>query len=381
MVRPKFGTRTDLGKVDRSEITKRIAAGQTQQVVGEGGQVFNMPTFQRTIRGERSGEVMQLAGRGGKPKKEEKPPVSAQMTEAEKQQRRAAYLIGEARDLDPFEREQLKQEHFPEIAQREAFRQEHMEAFEQERETEWRQQLAQQLGVPVEQIPSQQQMGQTGVMGPDGIPLEAGEATPINRRQTFLAAVASDPVSLLIGGYAGVKVGALAGAKVGAMVGAGAGPVGAAVGATAGVILGVAAAVYRNAQRNVKSQKTDNLGAQTSTLRDGTSNLRQLYRLANLDPANAERYIGLFNQQLTKIDQAHSQMKIDTSKDLNLALGIDGTRARQDFENFYAPGGRREVSIMRMQEAIGAPNPEMAMQEMMTDMMSETEGVLNFEDD
>ncbi len=182
----------------------------------------------------------------------------------------------------------------------------------------------------------------------------AGQPTPVDMKQLGLS-VATDP-SVIRSMGAGVGVGLMVkkGAAAGGIMG---GPWGAVIGAVGGLAIGVLASV----QNNIKSQKRDNLAAQRAVLTDGITNLNQLISLMNIDPVNAELYIEAMNQQLNNIEQAHSQLKIDTQSDLNLALSQDGTRELQRYENFYAMGGGFDVITAKAQVALASPDPETGM--------------------
>jgi len=159
--------------------------------------------------------------------------------------------------------------------------------------------------------------------------------------------------------YGGAAVAAKTGAKVGSL----AGP----KGIIAGAVLGFALGVYRQVHTNIRSQRSDHIGAISSTRSDAERNLRRLVMLANMDKDNAEKHVDDFNDQLNRMDQAYSDLRILTQQDLSLALGEDGTRELQRFANFNAPGGSRVIWQRRMAKAIDAPDPTIAMQMLMSD--------------
>lgn len=175
--------------------------------------------------------------------------------------------------------------------------------------------------------------------------LDPAKEAKINHRQAFIAGLAN-----VIPGFLG-----------GAAVGAGAGLVGSAgaLSLPGALVVGAAGAVtgltsgYIN---NVKVQQKGEIGAAKAELAAATSNMRQFAMMATQDPANAEEYIDLYNQQLTRAHQARRQVKAETSGDLNSWIE-DGRKDLADFDVFLQPGGKADLYGRRLQIALseGAP--------------------------
>ena len=69
--------------------------------------------------------------------------------------------------------------------------------------------------------------------------------------------------------------------------------------------------------------------------------------MAAADPTNGARYLGLYNQQAAQIDQAYSQMKLDTIRDrTKLETSLPNLA---EFESFYSIGGERDALNLDMQ--------------------------------
>jgi hypothetical protein len=154
--------------------------------------------------------------------------------------------------------------------------------------------------------------------------------------------------------------GALAAAKIGALVGTPAGPAGTIAGAVAGLGFGVLIGVLDN----IKKQKTDNLAEQKLVATQGAQNLNMMILGLQADPQNAEKYIDGYYQQKENIYRAYSNLKADTSSNLNLMLEQDGTRELARFELLLGKGGRLEYYDQKLQLALGNPNKEQALIEL-----------------
>jgi len=148
--------------------------------------------------------------------------------------------------------------------------------------------------------------------------------------------------------------GAFAGAKIGVLGGAAAGPGGAlaagAIGAAAGFVAGITSGIISN----MRSQRTDNTNAQKRVLDEGKQTLNDWVTLARADPGNRAFYLTQFNIQLSLIQQAHTQMIIDTRGDLFKFENAVPDLA--EFEAFYSVGGERDFVVNEMRVALGAPS-------------------------
>jgi len=150
------------------------------------------------------------------------------------------------------------------------------------------------------------------------------------------------------------------GGAVGAAIGAGAGSVipgaGTAVGAIVGGAVGAIASFVGGVISSLKEQRTGNIQAEFSNLKTSSTNLRSIITDTN-SGGDATENIDLFNHQLFMIDQAYSNLHLETMGNLNKFLGKDGTPELEKFENFYAVGGARELLVREMQQAILNPDP------------------------
>lgn len=202
-----------------------------------------------------------------------------------------------------------------------------------------------------QQIQSEQLQSQLGQIQYDQfgniIAPGAGEGIPIDYKQVAL----SNVPNIITRGLTGAVAGAVVGAPTG---------VGAPIGAIAGFVAGVVSGVFSN----INSQKADNIGAQKLILTEGQRNLNYFAMLAQVDQANADKYIDGFNQQLSNIAEAYSNLQADTRSNLNLMVAQDGTRELQRFANFYATGGGYEYYTQKMRYAITNPNAQQALIEL-----------------
>jgi hypothetical protein len=87
-------------------------------------------------------------------------------------------------------------------------------------------------------------------------------------------------------------------------------------------------------------------------LQDGKTSLGALVTLAANDPARRMQHLADFNTQLALIEQAHRQVKLDTSRDVVLFERSEDVLA--DFNSFYDPGSERDQVVAEMQAALGA---------------------------
>ena len=154
----------------------------------------------------------------------------------------------------------------------------------------------------------------------------------------------------------------LGGAAVGgALPAIGAGIAGslAAAPATGGVSLiltaGLVATAITQIKGNLKSQQQGKITAGGQALADGQANLKRLVTAANRDPANADLYFSMFNEQLSYIERDYGILQLDTQGFLKDLTGVDGTPQLADYGRFYE--FQRDFSIAQMQAALLNPNP------------------------
>ena len=147
----------------------------------------------------------------------------------------------------------------------------------------------------------------------------------------------------------------------GAAVGAAAGLVGSAgaLSIPAALAVGAAAGVggfVAGVLGNIKEQQRGELQAADIELTNARTNMRQLAMLASQDPANADVYIGQYNQQLTRIHQARRQTQAEVTGDLN-AFMEDGREQLADFDAFLQEGGIADVYGQKLSIALSSGVP------------------------
>lgn len=116
---------------------------------------------------------------------------------------------------------------------------------------------------------------------------------------------------------------------------------------------GFAAGFIRSITSDFKDQRRDMNENPRIVLQDGKTNLQDLATRAATDPANRAVYVNQFNNQLALIEQAHRQIKLDTSKDVLIFERSEDVLA--DFEFFYSVGGERDILQGEMLTALGVP--------------------------
>ena len=117
------------------------------------------------------------------------------------------------------------------------------------------------------------------------------------------------------------------------------------------------AAVY-----NIRSQTKDLIALNTNTLVQGRKNLNAIIDLANQHPEMATSLLGDFNMQLALIEQANANIKLQSQKNVNKFVGVDGKVELAKFEMFNTPAGERQRLEQQMQIALLAPNPANTIQ-------------------
>ncbi len=185
------------------------------------------------------------------------------------------------------------------------------------------------------------QVGEFGQLGVSPTGLEFGEAATTG-------IVASIPSALRLAAT-GAGIGLVGGATVAGPIGAGAG---AAIGAVAGFVSGIASGMIGS----FKSQRTDTTTSQQRVLDEGKQTLMDWVTLARSDPSNKAFYLAQYNKQLAQINQAHRQMKLDTSRDL--AKFETALPNLAEFNSFYSIGGERDALNEEMRIALTTVSPE-----------------------
>lgn len=190
------------------------------------------------------------------------------------------------------------------------------------------------------------------------------EVTPtdISEQEMVTAGLVSGIPNALkwIGGA--IAGGAALGATYGAVGGTAAAPVAGTIaggvgGAVVGGIIGLVGSLSSSMISNYKDQRRDMEENPRIVLQDGKTNLGRWATLAGADPSNRPYYVGQFNKQLSLVDEAYRQLKLDTSRDiLKFEKSAD---LLSDFEFFYREGSEREQLMTEMRVALGSnPDPE-----------------------
>jgi len=179
--------------------------------------------------------------------------------------------------------------------------------------------------------------------------LKAAEEAAINWSQAATAGAAGIIPMAIGGATTGALIGGIAGGGVGSSVTA---PAGAAIGAIGGVLTGFISGTLNN----IKTQQRGELGAAKEELTAARTNMRQLAMMASRDPANADFYISLYNEQLTRVYQAERQTQLETQGDLNAWIE-DGTKELAEFEVFLRPGGIADIYGQKLQVALQTNTP------------------------
>ncbi len=153
----------------------------------------------------------------------------------------------------------------------------------------------------------------------------------------------------------GAAVGGIAPSVAGGAVAGGAAIAG--VGAATGglAIAGLSALAITRIASNLKAQQQGKITAGGQSLKDNQQTLNKLITLSNTDPANADIYAGMFNEQLSYIERDYGILQLDTEGFLKDITGADGTPQLADYQRFY--DSQRDLYITRMQAALINPNP------------------------
>lgn len=216
--------------------------------------------------------------------------------------------------------------------------------------------LAQQQAAAGGALVGQVGRGQTLGISPTGLNyLEAGIQGVVDGIPRGLMAIggAATTGGILGGILKGGAAGAIRGAPTGnpALIG------GLAI---AGSALAALGSISGSMKSNLAGQRRDTTTAQQRVLDEGKQTMQDWVTLAANDPKNRAFYLGEYNKVTAQIDQAHRQMKLDTSRDLlkfetalpNLA----------EFNAFYAPAGERDALNAEMRIALQTVEPDsMAM--------------------
>ena len=178
---------------------------------------------------------------------------------------------------------------------------------------------------------------------------EVGEIPMLPTDIISLEQAAKSALALTLAGVAG-------GAAVGAVGGAPIGGVGAVPGAIIGAIVGGLSTFIGGFRANLESQRKDMQAGESANLRKQEQNMLKIVMNVNRggDPVQS---LGFFNSQMSLIDENYARLKMKTSDDLSLWLGLDGHPQMERYEVFYSAGGMHDILTAQMQEAILNPDP------------------------
>lgn len=160
----------------------------------------------------------------------------------------------------------------------------------------------------------------------------------------------SIPSALRLGAQAGIGAAALGAVATAPIGGIGAVPA-AIIGGTVGFVAGIVSGMLSS----FKAQRTDTTTAQQRVLDEGKQTLQDWVTLASSDPVNKAKYLAQYNNQLSLIDQAYRQMKLDTSRDV--AKFETALPNLAEFVTFYSTGGERDALDVEMRNALLTVSP------------------------
>lgn len=109
--------------------------------------------------------------------------------------------------------------------------------------------------------------------------------------------------------------------------------------------------IYSGILNNIKTQQTGEIAAANKVLTYARSNMRQLSMLATQDPANADKYIDAYNQQIIKLHLARHQLWLEV-KDISDKWAEDGRDDLAAFDEFLSEGGLAELYGERIKIAL-----------------------------
>ena len=193
-------------------------------------------------------------------------------------------------------------------------------------------------GIPLQQIPMLSPLG--------SVLVSPGFAPPLNEEGLFAGA---DVGSAFSAGIGQAAIGAAALGGIGLAAGG--------VGAIPGAIVGGVGGFIRGFTGKLKEDGKQKIQAEFVALQQNSRNMRLLIIDAKTDPENA---LAAFNNQLAAIDAAYSQVQTESQNDLNKFLSVDAQVELARFEDFYAPGGMREILISRMKGVILNPKTDVS---------------------
>lgn len=120
--------------------------------------------------------------------------------------------------------------------------------------------------------------------------------------------------------------------------------------------LGITAAILSGYISNVKEQQRGEISASKEELAGGMKIMRQMAMMATQNPANADVYVGYYNNQLTRVLQAQRQVKADTDGDLRSWME-DGREDLAKFDLFVRPKGIADTYGEKLDAALHAQVP------------------------
>jgi len=202
------------------------------------------------------------------------------------------------------------------------------------------------------------------------------ELSDIFNKQTVLAGAKGslDTAISRAGQFAaiGAGIGAVGGGVAAAIPTAGAAAVpgaaaggfaGGKAGAGIGFIFGLAEGFWKGASSNAASQASGHTGARAKTIRAVKTDMTRDVSTMWSGRGNKADLAADFMKRKNDAWDAYAQLTVDVRREVNLAMGEDGTVILQQYKEFFAPGGQAEILEEEMKTALfSAPNIERADQ-------------------
>ena len=178
--------------------------------------------------------------------------------------------------------------------------------------------------------------------------------SPIDVGQAITAGTVKNAPSLIKSIGIGAAGGLAAAAPISAGLAAtGIGAVPAAAVAVGGAAIGAINAIWGGVQSNIANQQRGEIGAAQDVLSNSKMNMKKLATLAAKDPANAQRYVEAYNQQLAQVYTARRKIFLETQGNLN-KFTEDGTDILSDFDLFLQPYGQADLFKIKLDMAMSS---------------------------
>lgn len=164
---------------------------------------------------------------------------------------------------------------------------------------------------------------------------------------------ATTPSGIDISQAAGTAAtGVIGGLVTGAIGGATAGAIGGPIGAGGGAAIGAVGGLIMGIRSNIKSQISQDISSKSIELSKGERNLR--FVISDLNQGgNPTTDVTLFYENVGAIQQAYSQLKLDTQQNLAKFTGNDGTPELTRYKIFF----EQTLPLLERELAQGVANP------------------------